>query len=163
MWTPIPHLAIIPAFRLENRRSTATAWTDTGAASIDRNAASSRDMLIFQQLEVRHTGVTNSSSTPAATGSRAWQSLRAQIEALQHRRDRPRHRLRPDLPEAPPAPIGTRSSASTSISSTTTRCARTVRPRREFVCQPLRVYPGFIERHDFTTDDFRVTWRRWTS
>jgi hypothetical protein len=61
MWTPIPHLAIIPAFRVENQSLDGmSSWSETGAETLARNAANNRDMLdLSQQLEVRYTGVTN--------------------------------------------------------------------------------------------------------
>ena len=61
MWTPFPHLAIIPAFRIENQSLDGqSSWTDTGAETLAREAANNRDMLdLSQQLELRYTGVTN--------------------------------------------------------------------------------------------------------
>jgi len=61
MWTPVPHLALIPAFRVENQSLDGVAsWTDTGAETLAREAANNRDMLdLSQQLELRYTGVTN--------------------------------------------------------------------------------------------------------
>lgn len=61
MWTPVANLAIIPAFRVENQSlDGSSSWTDTGAETLARDAANSRDMLdLSQQLELRYTGVTN--------------------------------------------------------------------------------------------------------
>ncbi|MGE3310430.1 MAG: hypothetical protein AB7O66_10705 [Limisphaerales bacterium] len=61
LWTPIPNLAVIPAFRLENQSlDGSSGWSDTGAETLAREAANSRDMLdLSQQLELRYTGVTN--------------------------------------------------------------------------------------------------------
>lgn len=60
-WNPLPHVAIIPSFRLENQDlDGASSWLDTGAEQIARTAGHSRDLLdLSQQLEVRYTGITN--------------------------------------------------------------------------------------------------------
>lgn len=61
LWSPYPHLAIIPAFRIEHQTLDGTSsWLDTGSMALARQAANARDTLdLSQQFEIRYTGITN--------------------------------------------------------------------------------------------------------
>ncbi|MBX3745977.1 MAG: hypothetical protein KF833_11780 [Verrucomicrobiae bacterium] len=61
LWTPFPHLAVIPSVRIEHQTlDGSSSWLDTGTVPMDRQAANARDTLdLSQHLEIRYTGITN--------------------------------------------------------------------------------------------------------
>jgi hypothetical protein len=166
LWTPLPYLSVLPAFRLENQSMDGhSAWMETGAADIAREAASSRDFLdLSQQIEVRYTGITN--TVLYARGD--W--VQGDGNIFEHQA----------VPAAADVELN-RDSDFDRLSQKYTAGAHWYPLRRlnlhaqyyhkirddRYAPDPAGyvnrsgLYPDFIREHDFVTDDVnvRVTWR----
>ncbi len=165
-WAPLPHLTVIPAFRIENQvMDGASTWLDTTIApDVASAGSSSRDMLdLSQQLEVRYTGVTNvvvyargdwveGDGNVLEQGPSAWRGP-------DFRRDSDFDRFSQKYTAGahwyPLRQVNLHAQYYRKMRDNrydATPAALAAGPDR---------YPGFIEAHDFTTDDvnFRVTWR----
>lgn len=168
MWTPIPSLAVIPAFRIENQAvDGASSRRDTGAVDLAREAANTRDMLdLSQQIEVRYTGITNvvlyaRGDWVQGDGNLLESEFLNPGRTAELRRDTDFDRFSQKYTAG----------ASWYPLQRVNLHAQYYRKMREnsYTTDPTGylpgafsgLYPGFIENHDFTTDDvnFRVTWR----
>ncbi len=166
MWTPVPHLALIPAFRVENQSLDGmSSWTDTGAETLAREAANNRDMLdLSQQLELRYTGVTN--LVLYARGD--WVQGDGNLFEYQLLRNTGETELRRDSDFDRFAQKYTAGAHWYPLKrlNVHTQYYRKMRSTDYDDAAPGFInvsgsYPAFIEAQDFTTDDFniRVTWR----
>lgn len=166
MWTPLPNLAVIPAFRIENQSlDGSSSWTDTGAEDIARRAANSRDMLdLSQQLEIRYTGITNvvlytRGDWVQGDGNLLEEQLFQAANDTELYRDSDFDRFSQKYT------VGAHwyplRKANFHVQYYRKMRDNEYELETASYVNPYGSYPGHIEAQDFTTDDvnFRITWR----
>lgn len=168
LWTPLPNLAVIPAFRVENQAIDGSASRlDTGAQDIAREAANSRDMLdLSQQIELRYTGITNvvlyaRGDWVEGDGNLLESEVLAATATPELRRDTDFDRFSQKYTAGATWYPLQRLNLHAQYYRKLRENTYDHDPTGYLPGSGAGLYPAFIENHDFTTDDlnFRVTWR----